>query len=253
MKIALITQARLGSSRFPNKIIKKIDSNTVLEIHLMRLKNSKLITEYILATTFEKKIDQIKSIAKKYNFHFFQGSTDDVLDRFYRSVEQKNIDYIVRVTSDCPLIDGSLIDEVIKFTIENKLDYASNILEETFPDGQDIEVFTKDALKVAWEESTLQSYREHVTLFIRDNSSFNGGSLFKSKNFYSTYNYGNIRMTVDEKEDLKAIKLLIKNLGMNSSWKAYSEFIINNNKIFSNQNITRNEGLKKSNNNEQKK
>jgi spore coat polysaccharide biosynthesis protein SpsF len=243
MKIVLITQARLGSTRFPNKIIKKIDSKTILATHLDRLKNSKIITDFIVASTFEEDIYQIKETAKKSDFSFYQGSTEDVLDRFYQSVKNKEIDYIVRVTSDCPLIDPSLVDNVINFTIENELDYGSNILVETFPDGQDVEVFTKNALETAWKKSTSKIDREHVTLFIKENSSFLNGKLFKSDNYFSKENYRSIRMTVDHEEDLNAIKILVNNLGFNASWQEYSKFIIDNNLLFTNQNIIRNEGL----------
>tara|TARA_B100000579_G_C22670864_1_gene775555 strand:- start:57 stop:797 length:741 start_codon:yes stop_codon:yes gene_type:complete len=244
MKIAIITQARLGSSRFPNKIIKKINSKTILEIHLERLKNSKLASDFIVATTFEEDANQLEEIAKQNDFSFFQGSTEDVLDRFYQSVHDKEIDYIVRVTSDCPLIDSVVVDNVINFTVENQLDYGSNILVETFPDGQDVEVFTKRALINAWQKSYSKTHREHVTLYIRENSSFVNGELFKSDNFFSKQDFGSIRMTVDEEEDFKAIQVLINNLGFNASWQEYSKFIIDNNRLFNNQNIMRNEGLK---------
>ena len=149
----------------------------------------------------------------------------------------------MRVTSDCPLIDPSLVDNVINFTIENELDYGSNILVETFPDGQDVEVFTKNALETAWKKSTSKIDREHVTLFIKENSSFLNGKLFKSDNYFSKENYRSIRMTVDHEEDLNAIKILVNNLGFNASWQEYSKFIIDNNLLFTNQNIIRNEGL----------
>src|SRR5690606_21561491 len=138
----------------------------------------------------------------------FQGSTEDVLDRFYNAVKDEKPEYVVRVTSDCPLIDAKLIDQVINMVIEKNLDYGSNTLKEEYPDGQDVEVFKFDALKNAWENASLLSDREHVTPYIRKNSSFNNKHLFKSENFDSPANMNHIRMTVDEPIDLETIRIM---------------------------------------------
>lgn len=245
-KIFIVTQARVGSSRFPKKVLKKIGKETMLSLHLKRLQKSKLATKIIVATTHEIGADKIISISEKLGVSSFQGSTQDVLDRFYKSVVNEKPDFIVRVTSDCPLIDPSLVDNVIEMTINNKLDYGANILKEEFPDGQDVEVFTFNALKKAWEEATLPSDREHVTPYIRKNSSFNQGQLFESKNFDAPNNYNHLRMTVDEPADLETIKILIDKLGDNETWETYSEYIIQNNSKLKSQSIVRNEGYLKS-------
>jgi len=250
MEVLLITQARLGSSRFPNKILKEINSKSLLEIHLNRLKKSKRASNFLVASTFEDGIDSVKRISELSGFAFFQGSTKNVLDRFYQSSKKYDSDYIVRVTSDCPLIDAELIDQVINFTINNNLDYGSNILEETFPDGQDIEVFKKEVLNQTWEQAKSFHELEHVTPFIRNNSTYLGQNKFTSDNFLSSENYNNIRMTVDEREDLNAIETLVNTLGENKSWKEYTDYIKENCSLFSNQNILRNEGYFKSLNNE---
>jgi len=252
MEILLITQARLGSSRFPNKILQEINGKTLLEIHLNRLIKSKCVTKFLVASTFEDGIDVVKKISELNGFTFFQGSTKNVLDRFYQSAKNHEVNYIVRVTSDCPLIDAELVDQVIDFTINNKLDYGSNILEETFPDGQDIEVFKKEVLKQTWEQAKSLHEKEHVTPYIRNNSSFLGGIKFKSENFLSVKNYNKIRMTVDENEDLEAIEILINKLGLNKKWEEYADFVIQNQDLFNNQAIQRNEGYFKSLNHESK-
>lgn len=246
LKIFIVTQARVGSSRFPKKVLKKIGKETMLSLHLKRLQKSKLATKIIVATTHEIGADKIISISEKLGVSSFQGSTQDVLDRFYKSVVNEKPDFIVRVTSDCPLIDPSLVDNVIEMTINNKLDYGANILKEEFPDGQDVEVFTFNALKKAWEEATLPSDREHVTPYIRKNSSFNQGQLFESKNFDAPNNFNHLRMTVDEPADLETIKILIDKLGDNETWETYSEYIIQNNSKLKSQSIVRNEGYLKS-------
>src|ERR1019366_2808912 len=190
MKIIAITQARTGSTRCPGKILKKINDNTLLEIHLKRILQSKEINQLIVATTINKEDSGIVTISRDLGLSFYQGSVEDVLDRFYQSLQGQKADYIVRLTSDCPLVDPELIDQIIRYTLDNNLDYCSNTLDPKYPDGQDVEVFKFAALEKAWKEATLPSEREHVTPYIWKNSTFKGGKLFKSDNFDEGYSYG---------------------------------------------------------------
>ena len=141
MKVLIVTQARIGSSRLPNKVLMKIGSDTILGLHLKRLAKCKNAYKVVVATTKEDNVSKIITIAKNLNIDVFQGSTNDVLDRYYNAANQYLPDYVVRVTSDCPLIDPELIDEVINMAISKKVDYCSNVISEDFPDGQDVEVF----------------------------------------------------------------------------------------------------------------
>lgn len=241
-KVILITQARMGSTRFPEKVLKKIDQDELLSIHLKRLSRTKKVNSIIVATTFEEGVEQIIKISKKNNALTFQGSTRDVLSRFYNAALAEQADYLVRVTSDCPLIDPELVDNVIEFTIENQLDYCSNMMIQNYPDGQDVEVFTFDALKMAHQNAQLDSEREHVTPYIVKNSTFKGGAMFKSTDYPSAKNYNHIRMTVDEVEDYNAIRKLTKKLGIYASWESYTKYILENIEDFTNQRIIRNEG-----------
>ena len=118
MKIVIVTQARVGSTRLPEKVLKKVDDkHTLLSLHLERLKKSKLASSIVVATTNEKGAEKIISIAKEASIKSYQGSVDDVLDRFYQAVVPENPDYVVRVTSDCPLIDAELLDRTINKAI----------------------------------------------------------------------------------------------------------------------------------------
>ncbi|MHA8062923.1 cytidylyltransferase domain-containing protein [Aquirufa aurantiipilula] len=245
-KVIILTQARIGSTRFPHKVLKKIGEESLLSIHLKRLKKSENASKIVVATTFEKESDKIVEIAMHENVEAVKGSTDDVLDRFYQAAKNEQPDFVVRVTSDCPLIDHQLIDQVIEMTVQNNLDYGSNILVEEFPDGQDIEVIKWSALEKAWLEAKLPSEREHVTPYIRKNTDFNGGILFKAMNFPANANYNQVRMTVDEPSDLETIAMLISKLGMDESWKTYADYIVENPEVFENQKIVRNEGYIKS-------
>lgn len=246
IKTILITQARTGSSRFPNKILKEIDEKSLLEIHLERLNQCNQISEIIVATTIKEEDNVIYKKATNWGFSASRGSELDVLDRFYQSVKGKNADWIVRVTSDCPLIDPVLVDEVIRFVQERDVDYGSNGLIEHFPDGQDVEVFKFSALKIAWENAKLLSEREHVTPYIRNNANGKGNNLFTSINYPCEADYSKIRMTVDEVQDFELIKTLILKLGTQMSWQEYTDFIISNNLSKINDDIIRNEGLLKS-------
>lgn len=250
LTILLITQARVGSTRFPEKVIKTIGDTTLLGLHIDRVKKSKLVTNFVVATTEEVGVDTILSIAEKSGVAVYQGDLNDVLDRFYQAALPYLPDYIVRVTSDCPLLDADLIDSVIEYTIKEKADYGANVILEEYPDGQDIEVFTFKALEKAWNEAKTTSDREHVTPYIRNNSNLKGGTLFKAVHYKSSSNFNHIRMTVDEPNDLEAIEILVSELGTTASWQEYTYYIINNIHKFKNQDIIRNEGYLKSLNND---
>ena len=242
--VILVTQARTGSTRLPRKVLKEIGGKSLLQIHLNRIKKCLNISEIIVATTTKKEDVEIYDKARDWGFTAFKGSEYDVLDRFYQSVKDKNADYIVRLTSDCPLIDSDLIDEVVKYAIQNDVDYCSNTLIQNYPDGQDVAVIKFSALKYAWENANMQSEREHVTPYIRKNSDYFGGKLFKSINYPCQHDFSRIRMTVDEIDDFVLISKLIEDLGDNGSWMEYTEYMIMNG--LNNISIIRNEGYLKS-------
>lgn len=242
----VITQARVNSTRLPGKVLKEVDGKALLEIHLERLSKCSQISDIIVATTVEESDAIIYKKAIEWGYTASRGSESDVLDRFYQAVKDSNADWIVRVTSDCPLIDPELVDKVIVFAQENQVDYCSNILIENYPDGQDVEVFKFSALKKAWENAKLLSEREHVTPYIRNNSDFKKGSEFSALNFPCESDFSKIRMTVDEIKDFELIQILIKNLGTNKTWLEYTNYIINNKLDSINNQIIRNEGLLKS-------
>ncbi len=232
-----VTQARVGSTRLPNKVLLKINNKTLLEYHLERLIKSKKINKWVVATTKEIGSDEIVSIASLHQISSYKGDTENVLNRFYEAVKFYNPDYVVRVTSDCPLVDADLIDKIVSYTIENKLDYCRT--SESYPDGFDIEVFKFSELEIANYNASLFSDKEHVTPFIRRRA------LEKKQqiNFDCTSDFKKVRLTVDEKEDFNSMQHLINELGPNKSWIDYTEYVINNLSQFNNQSIIRNEGF----------
>lgn len=225
MNILAITQARYGSTRLPAKILKEVSGKSLLETHLERILKSKMITKLKVATTKEEGAGIIIDIANRLNVESYQGSTDDVLARFYETAKPESPNYVVRLTSDCPLIDAEVIDKVIESCLESGCDYASNGLAPTYPDGLDVEIFKFSALEKAYIEAELKSDREHVTPYIWRNSTFKGQSLFKSINVENEVDFSKHRITIDTIEDFMLIKSLIENLGNDKSFSTYIDYL----------------------------
>lgn len=247
MKVLAITQARYGSTRLPAKVLKEVNGETLLELHLRRILQANLVTKLKVATTTEEGADKIVEIAHRVGVETYKGSVDDVLERFYFTAKSEAPDYVVRVTSDCPLIDPKEIDRVINACISNDLDYASNTLTPTFPDGIDCECFKFSALEKAFNEAVLKSEREHVTPYIKKHSTENGETLFKSLNVTNDEDYSSYRITVDTQEDFDLIKTLIINVGNDKGWKEYIDYLDSHKDVYElNSMHTRDEGYAKS-------
>ena len=255
MKVLAITQARYGSTRLPAKILKEVDGKTLLEIHLSRILQAKKINKVKIATTDEEGSKFIVAVADKLGIAYHKGSVEDVLSRFYCTAELEHPDYVVRLTSDCPLIDPSVIDDVIQFAIDGDYDYVHTD-PECFPDGLDTEVFKFSVLERAFSEANLKSEREHVTPYIWKNGSAYGGQIFKTANFqnkFGNYNAKDYRITIDEPEDFEVIKSLIQNLGISRNWKEYIDYLEEHPDIKSlNSKFDYNEGYEKSLRNDRK-
>lgn len=207
MKVVAIIQARMGSTRLPGKILKKVNERELLSYQLERLQSSKLIDEIVIATTTQNQDDVIEGFCKDNDIQYYRGSETDVLSRYYESAIKFEADIIVRITSDCPIIDVNVVDRTINHFIEHKYDYVSNTIDRTYPRGMDTEVFSFAALKKAKNEAYLERDREHVTAYFYTNrDKFTIGSV-KNNHDYSKY-----RWTVDTEEDYKLITLIIDNL-----------------------------------------
>ena len=205
--IGIIIQARNSSTRLPNKVIKKIQGKTVLEHIINRAKKVKNCEKVVLATTNKKNDDILVKIAKKANISVFRGSENDVLDRFYQAAKNFEIDPVVRITADCPLLDPHLAENIINFYKNGSYDYVSNVRPPTFPDGLDVEIFRFAALEKAWLNSKLPQEREHVYPYI-----FKKPGMFKIGNFVNDKDFSHIRLTLDVKNDLTLIKKIYKKL-----------------------------------------
>lgn len=244
MNIIAITQARMGSTRLYGKVLKKVSGITLLEIHLTRIAKSKLINELVVATTNTNDADKICSIAHCLNVNCFRGSEEDVLDRYYQAAKNFHADWVVRVTSDCPLVDPNTIDMMLEKAIAGNFDYVSN---PKYPDGFGVEVFKFDALTKAWAMAKLPSEREHVTPFIWKNADLHGGELFKALYFETKKEYYNYRLTVDEQDDFELIARLIEAIGINKRWEEYINYLKKHPDLINiNNHIQRDEGYAKS-------
>lgn len=249
MKILAITQARIGSSRLPEKVLLPLGEGTILSAQLNALKKSSYLDKIIVATTFEDQSEKIVSLCNDLQIDVFQGDLDDVLDRFYKASINYHPDLVVRLTSDCPLLDINLLDDMLLFAKENegKYDYISNNLNPTFPDGMDIEIFTFKSLEKAFEDATLVSEREHVTPYIWKNSDLKGGPLFKAFSFESTSDFSSYRLTIDTMDDYQVLVKAVKEVGIGKGYLDYVNFLKNNPDIMKiNHHQNRNEGYAKS-------
>jgi len=172
MKIGTIVQARTSSTRLPGKVLKELPPEsgiTVLEHVIRRLRHSKKSEDLIIATTTGKEDDAICDIAKKEKVACFRGSKEDVLARFYHAAVENKIDIVVRITSDCPCVDATVVDAVINGYLKSETDYASNALKRTYPHGFDTEVFSFHALEESYRNARDPYDREHVTPYIYRN------------------------------------------------------------------------------------
>ncbi len=199
MKFLAAIQARSGSTRLPNKIHMDLQGKTVLNRVIDRVSNSKYVDEVIVITSFNKEDITTLNLVSTLGYRVFAGSSEDVLDRYYQSAKLIKPKYIIRITADCPLFDPQLLDTAIE-QLNSDTDYLGAI-SETLADGLDLEIFTFEALKKAWQEADMVSEREHVTLFMRNNP-----KLFKLQDFICPLgNLNKERFTLDEKEDYALI------------------------------------------------
>jgi len=163
MKITAIVQARIGSTRLPGKILMDLGGQPVLCRVIQRLRRATTLTDIVVATTDSQRDGAVVRLCEDQCLKVFRGSEEDVLDRYYRAATLYGCDAAVRITSDCPLVDAELVDDVIREFIEKKADYASNVLVRTYPRGLDAEVFTMAGLRQAWRIADELHLSEHVT------------------------------------------------------------------------------------------
>jgi len=240
MKVIAIVQARTDSKRLPSKVLMKINNKPILTYIIESLRFSKLVDKIIVATTQLPEDDKIETLCKNLNVECFRGSDVDVLNRFYNCAKSFNGDLIVRLTGDNPLIDPTIIDELIKICKESQCDYATNVLHPTYPYGfSSCEVIPFRILKKLNKIATDPMSREHVTIHIRKNP-----NLYTIKEIEAPKNLErpNWRLTIDYPEDMELMKTIFSSIYKNGSFISYAKLV----------NFLDNQDLKKNNQKYQK-
>lgn len=207
MKVGVIVQARMGSTRLKGKVLKELSGRPVLWHVVERLKHSKYLNEIIIATTENLEDNSIVDFCSEHKISCFRGEELDVLKRYYDAAQNYKLDIVVRVTSDCPLIDPQIVDSLIKTLVEGNFDYVSNSFEKTFAKGLECSAFTFEALKKCMENARKSEHREHVVLYMRENI-----NLFKTFGIKNSKDESDYRITLDEIDDYRLLNLVYERL-----------------------------------------
>lgn len=224
---AIITQARVNSRRLPNKIFKEADGISYLQHHIERLRKTNL--QIIIATTNNGSEMPIINFCKEQNIQFFCGDELNVLQRFYECALQFKLSHIIRVTSDCPLIDAEVIKRGLEAYKKTEIEtYYSNTIKRSYPRGLDYEIFSFKALQDAYLNATEQQDKEHVTPYINKNKS--GKISVQQDAFYK--DISRFRITLDTQEDETLLKMLIENYNSaHLSGEKIAEILMKNPKL----------------------
>lgn len=239
MKVFAIVQARMGSTRLPNKVMKLINGIPMIELLLARLACSREVDQILVATSVDGRNLPLVEHVRNLGYICEQGSESDVLDRYYQAAKKYSSDVVIRITGDCPLADPELIDEAVRIFKDSNVDYLCNNYPPTYPDGLDIEVFTFKALERAWQDASELFDREHVTPYLRKDASFSNYTKQNEVDLSSS------RWTVDESADFEVIEKVFQHFHprIDFSWNEVLLLERQRPEIFaSNQTIARNEG-----------
>ena len=238
-KIIAIVQARYNSVRLPGKVLKKIDGTPAIELLYRRLNKSKYLNQIIISTSKNKKNLPLINFLKTKKIKFYIGEDQNVLKRFYDTAKEYGADVIVRITGDSVILDYRLLDKMIKKFTNMNVDFLSNTQPMTYPDGQDIEIFSFKSLKKTYKNARFKYDKEHVTPYMIKSSKF------KKYNYKNKIDYSKYRWSLDETEDLKVIRLIYKKFkpSIYFKWEDAMKKVLKDKKKFtSNNNIKRNEG-----------
>ena len=239
MKIGALVQARMGSTRWPNKVMKPIGGIPMIELLLSRLSMAKELDQIIVATSVDVRNQPLVEHVQKLGYACEQGSENDVLERFVQAARKHKADVVVRITGDCPLVDPELVNDVVRRFKAAGVDYFSNINPPTYPDGLDIEVCSFNVLEQASQEAGKPFDREHVTPYLREPGRFKTASMQHIEDLSA------LRWTVDEPADFTVIEKVFQYLHPRTdfSWLEVLNLQQQQPDIFNiNQHLIRNEG-----------
>ncbi len=242
--IIAIVQARMDSQRLPGKVMKEVMGKPLIGYLFERLKHAKNIDKILLATSVHESNNGLCEYAQSIGIDVFRGREDDVLDRFYQAAKLSKAKAIMRLTGDCPLIDPKLCDLLIQTFQDKNVDFVHT--GQTFAEGLDCEIFSFEALEKSWKEAVLRSEREHLTMYMHNHPEF-----FKKMTLENSQDDSNQRFSVDEEEDFQVVRAILEALYKDENRvfgiADIKEFLNTNEEIKNlNRHIIRNEGLKKS-------
>jgi spore coat polysaccharide biosynthesis protein SpsF (cytidylyltransferase family) len=208
MKTVAIIQADVRSNRLPGKLLASIVEQPLLGHVIDRVRQARLIDQTAIATSTHPADDVIAEFCRQKRICCVRGSETDLLDRYHQAADSLEADAVVRIRSDCPLIDPAIIDAVIAPFHNGAIDYASNVVPSTFPAGLDTEIFSVRALDSAWTAARIPSEREQVTPFLR-----NHPEMFPALNVRHHEDLSALRWTVETLEDLAFVRAVFHALG----------------------------------------
>jgi spore coat polysaccharide biosynthesis protein SpsF (cytidylyltransferase family) len=194
-------QARMSSSRFPGKVLKPVRDQPLIVYMAQRVLRARALSGVVVLTSTDASDDALAAAVAAASVPVHRGDLDDVLKRFRTAAEYFEADHIVRLTGDCPLIDPSIIDAVVQALSAASAEYASNVEPPTYPDGLDVECFTRDALDRADRLATRPAEREHVTLWMRSEA-----AALRRVNVTAVADFAHLRLTVDYPDDLEIVR-----------------------------------------------
>ncbi len=204
MRNVAIIQARVGSTRFPAKVLADLCGKPMLAHVIERVALAETLDAVVVATTTEPGDDAVADLAVAYGAGVTRGSVDDVLSRYVLAAREHDAAVVVRVTSDCPLVDPELVDRLVRIRASTGADYASNELPPTYPQGYDLEALTTDCLQRLDVESVLGYHREHVTARLREHA-----DEYRVANMVNARDLSGIRLTVDVPADLERVRAIL--------------------------------------------
>ncbi len=222
MNIVAIIQARMGSTRLPGKVLRDIAGDTMLARVVRRTQLARTLSAVVVATTTAAADSPVVTECDRLGIPAFRGDEQDVLDRYWQAAHACQADVVVRITADCPLIDPGVVDLVVTAFQAARPDYASNVLERTYPRGLDTEVMTLAALRSAWRQADQPYQRAHVTPYIYQNP-----ERFRLLSVKADADTSNYRWTVDTAADLTFVQAVFERLGSDGTftWRAVLELL----------------------------
>jgi len=220
MTVGAIVQARTGSTRLPGKVLKSLNNHTMLGYLVDRISNARGLDRIVVATASTKENDPVEAECEDLDVPCYRGKEEDLLDRYHQAAKAHDLDLIVRITADCPLVDYRIIDDMLASYREREVDYLPNNMPRTFPHGMDLSIFPASVVKRVWQKTSARPGR-HITEYIRTHSTLRDDDEFFAWNHENDIDFSHVRLTVDYPEDLEVVRFLADRCDLTAPWLEY--------------------------------